>query len=40
MIQGTEGTKTTEEIPHSYNIPTEADFLIAYSTVEGKKFSF
>jgi len=40
MEQGTEGHTEPDTLPQSYKIPTQADFLIAYSTAEGKTFSF
>jgi len=38
--QGTEGLTETDVTTEAYKIPIEADFLIAYSSVEGKNLSF
>jgi len=38
--QGEERRMETDSIRAAYKIPTQADFLIANSSVEGKNFSF
>ena len=35
LIKGKEGHMETDSIKETYKIPTEADFIMAYSTKEG-----